>query len=303
MLLLVQLTTLLLPQSPVPASQTATFTQWVAQLLPSLGSWLRPLTFLGLLNIRSSVLFRAILALLGLLTAVRIDTLWESWRRMRIAARNTLLLFCIGSILVISGWMIQIVWGWAVPEIVTWSGTPITITEHNLTLAPKPPGSLLWTEKYGIYLIRTGWAVGLDIVAADEMGQPLEMLRSSKDELHQELKVILSGAPPEAFFLIPETELVYRLHQLEDNYNAPVNAQVYRSASGELLAEVTLIDGENLVVETTNIAITRSQLPRYRILYNPGAPLEGLGVILMLACVIRQAGQADQYKPDGGDSR
>ena len=126
MLLLVQLTTLLLPQSPVPATQTATFTQWVAQLLPSLGSWLRPLTFLGLLTIRSSVLFRAILALLGLLAAVRIDTLWESWRRMRIAARNALLLFCIGSILVISGWAMQMLWGWAVPEIVNWPGTPIS---------------------------------------------------------------------------------------------------------------------------------------------------------------------------------
>ncbi|TFG71861.1 MAG: hypothetical protein E4H27_03745 [Anaerolineales bacterium] len=302
MLLLVQLTTLLLPQSPVPATQTAAFTQWVAQLLPALGILLRPLTFLGLLNIRSSVLFRVILALVGLLAAVRIDTLWESWRRMQTTARNALLLFCAGSILVLSGWMMQILFGWAEPELVTWPGAPITIAEYNLSLAPKPPGSLLWTEKYGIYLIRTGWAVGLDITAADEEGQPLAMLRSSKDALHQELQVILTGTPPEAFFLIPETELVYRLHQLEDKFNAPVNAQVYRSASGELLAEVTLKDGENLVVETTNIAVIRAQLPRYRILYNPGAPLEGLGVILLLACVFLQAGQAGHRKPDGGDS-
>jgi hypothetical protein len=147
----------------------------------------------------------------------------------------------------------------------------------------------MWTEKYGIYLLRTGWATGLDITATDEEGQPLSMLRTSKDELHDNLQVILIGAPPEAFFLTPETELVYRLHQLEDKYNAPIFAQVYRSASGELLAEVPLIHGEGLVVETTRITVTRLQLPRYRILYNPGAPIESTGLVLLLACVFMQA--------------
>lgn len=302
MLLLVQLATLLLPQSPVPATQTAAFTQWVAQLHPTLGSWLRPFTILGLLAIRSSVLFRAILALLGLLAAVRIDTLRESWHTMRSTARHALLLFCIGSVLVISGWMMQMLWGWAVPELAHWLNTPISIAEHNLSLSPKPPRSLLWTEKYGIYLIRTGWAVGLDITAADEDGQPLSMLRSSKDELHQELQVILTGTPPEAFFLTPESELVYRLHQLEDNCDAPVYAQVYRYPSGELLAEVTLQQGEDLVVETTHVSISRTQLPRYRILYNPGAPIEGLGVVLLLACVLLQTGKAGPGNPNGDDS-
>ncbi len=288
-LLLMQLITMLLPQSPVPVTQSTAFTQWVAQLRPKLGSWVRPLTILGLLAVRSSLLFRILLACLGLLTAVRIDALRESWHTLSNTTRRVILLFCTGSFLIIAGWAVQMVWGWAVPEIINWPNTPIIVAEHTLSLSPKIPRSLMWTEKYGIYLLRTGWATGLDITATDEEGQPLSMLRTSKDELHDNLQVILIGAPPEAFFLTPETELVYRLHQLEDKYNAPIFAQVYRSASGELLAEVPLIHGEDLVVETTRITVTRLQLPRYRILYNPGAPIESTGLVLLLASVFMQA--------------
>ncbi len=299
MLLLIQLNTLLLPQSPVPATQSAAFTQWTAQLRPTLGSWVRPLIILGLLAVRSSVLFRAILALLGLLVAVRVDTLRESWHNMRSTARNAALLFCIGSIFVVSGWAMQMLWGWAVPEIINWPNTPIVIAEHNLSLSPMPPRPLLRTKKYGLYLIHTGWTVGLDITAADEEGQSLSMLRSSKDKLHQDLQVILTGTPPEAFFLTPESELVYRLHQLEDKHDDPIFVQVYRSASGELLAEVPLKDDEDLVVETTHVSIARTQLPRYRIFYNPGAPIEGAGVVLLLVCVFLQARKVGDGEPNG----
>jgi hypothetical protein len=148
------------------------------------------------------------------------------------------------------------------------------------------------TEKYGTYLIRTGWAVGLDIAAFDERGQPLTMLRSTKDKLQENLQVILSGSPPEAFFLIPETQLVYRLHQLENKYNAPIFAQVYRSASGQLLAEVPIKNGEDLIVEATRLTITYHQIPRYRVVYNPGAPIESAGMVLLFIYAFMQAKNA-----------
>ena len=100
----------------------------------------------------------------------------------------------------------------------------------------------------------------------------------------------MTGTPPEAFFLTAETELVYRLYQLEDKYTAEIFAQVYKSASGELLAEKSLVSGEDLVVETTHVSITRLQLPRYRVIYNPGAPIESTGLILLLVCVFMQTG-------------
>jgi hypothetical protein len=287
-LLFVQLTAFLLPQSPVPATQSTAYTQWVTQLRPALGDWVRPLNIVGLLAVRSSLLIRVVLAFLGLLVAVRIDYLRESWHSMQPVIRRGTMLFCIGSLFVIAGWAAQMLWGWAVPEIVNWPNTPITIAEHNISLSPKTPKSLLWTEKYGVYLIRTGWTAGLDITATDEEGTPLSMLRSSKDELYDNLQVIMTGTPPEAFFLTPETELVYRLYQAEDKYDAAIFAQVYRSASGDLLAEKPLVTGEDLVVETTHISITRLQLPRYRVLYNPGAPVEIIGLIFLLVCVFMQ---------------
>ena len=282
-LLLSQLITMLLPQSPVPVTESPVFTQWVAQLRPTLGSWVHPLTFIGLLTVRSSLLFRSMLAFLGLMVAVRIDTLRVFWHTTQNTKRYVTLLFCIGSFM--------IMWGWAVPEIINWPNTPVVITEPALSLSPKIPQSLMWTEKYGLYLLRTGWSVGLEITATDKEGQSLSMLRSSKDDLHDNLQVVLTGAPPEAFFLISETQLVYRLHQLEDKHNAPIFAQVYRSASGDLLAEVPLIHDEDLVVETTRVSITRMQLPRYRVVYNPGAPVEITGMVLLLVYVFMQAGK------------
>ena len=290
-LLLSQLITMLLPQSPVPAIESPVFTQWVAQLRPTLGSWVRPLTFIGLLTVRSSLLFRSMLAFLGLMVAVRIDTLRAFWHTIQNTTRHVTLLFCIGSFMIISGWAVQMLWGWAVPEIINWPNTPVEIAEPALSLSPKTPRSLMWTEKYGIYLLRTGWSVGLEITATDKEGQSLSMLRSSKDDLHDNLQVVLTGAPPEAFFLIAETQLVYRLHQLEDKHNAPIFAQVYRSASGDLLAEAPLIHDEDLVVETTRVSISRMQLPRYRVVYNPGAPVEITGMVLLLVCVFMQAGK------------
>jgi len=281
-LLLFLLLTLLLPQSSVPASNLPVFTQWVAQLRPLLGNWVRPLRYIGLLTVRSSLLFRIILGYLGLLVAVRADYLREHWHTVNRSIRRTILLFCIGSFLVIAGWAGQMLWGWAVPETVNWPHTPIVVPEHGLSLSPHNAKSIILTGKYGIYLLRTSWAVGLEITAADESGNPLSMLRSSKDELHENLQLTLTGTPPEAFFLIPETELVYRLHQLENRYNAPVYVQVYRSASGELLAEVPLKQNEDIVVETTHISVVRQQLPRYRILYDPGAPIEAGGLVILL---------------------
>lgn len=299
-LLLVQLTALFLPQSPVPATQSAVFTQWVAQQRPTLGAWVRPLTFLGLLTVRSSLLMRVMLSFLGVLVMVRIDKLRELWKTMRTISRTVSLFFCIGGALVIGGWAAQMVWGWAEPDIVTWPSTPLVIEEHNVTLLSKPPHIFHWTEKYGLYLLRTGWAVGLDITAADPQGNPLLMLRSSKDQLLERLQVIVTGSPPEAFFSTPETELVYRLHQLENRADAPLIAQVYRSASGELLAETPLNEGETLDVEDTSLSIIRTKVPRYRLVYNPGAPIEltGLIAIAMSAGMQRSSTMKDKRHPE-----
>jgi hypothetical protein len=327
-LLLCQLITMLLPQSPFLTSQSPAFTQWVAQLRPVLGNWAQTLSLIGLLNIRSSLLFRIVLAFLGLLIAVRIDMVRASWDTLRNTKRRMILLFCIGGMLIIAGWVAQILWGWAVPEVINWPNTPIVIAEHSITLSARKPWSIFLTEKYGTYLIRTGWAVGLNITAFDENGQSLPMLRSTRDELQDSLQVVLSGSPPEAFFLVPDTQLVYRLHQIENKHYAPVfvqvyrsasgellaevpfhgpdiihnssfSVQVYRSASGELLAEVPLQNGPDIIVETTRISMNGLYLPRYRVVYNPGAPIEGVGLVLLLVCVLMRAKRAGEGRVDG----
>jgi hypothetical protein len=225
------------------------------------------------------------LAYLGLIVAVRVDALRENWHTTAKTMRYGMLLFCVGGMLIIAGWVSQMLWGWAVPDIIKWPDNPITIPEYSITLELKAARRVMLTKKYGLYLTRTGWVVGLDITANDEQGQPLSLLSSSRDKLRRTLQVILTGTPPEAFFLISESELVFRIHQLDNNFNAPIFAQVFRSASGELLAEVPLVQEEDLVVENTLVAIKHFQLPQYRATYNPGAPIESAGIIMLLLYV------------------
>ena len=279
LLSITQIAAFILPQIPVSSDQSVLFNRWLAEFRPRLGEAARPLAALGLLTIRASYLLRAILAFFGLLVAANLDRLREI-RRARTPMPRQIgrILICIGGLLIIGGWAGQMSAGWRDPEVIAWPGAEIAVPDHNLSL-PQPSGPLgVWRGGYGYYVISRGQRIGLEIQAADAAGDSLPLLPAVGEAPQPSLRLAFTTAEPEAFFAIQEAGLIFRLNQIADT----IQVQAYRSASGELLTEVQL-DGNatsTLQLDGTKVTIVPTLLPRYEVIYNPGAALEGGGMAL-----------------------
>jgi hypothetical protein len=292
LLTVTQIISLALPQIPVSADESAAFNLWLAVVRPQLGQTTRPLASLGLLTIRTSPLLRATLALVGLVIAANLDRLREGMRDGAWTRRQTgLLLICAGGLLIIGGWSAQMLSGWRDPEVIVWPDEGLVITgyapsaAHASTL-PQPTGPLaIWHGRYGHYVIRRGQRVGLEVEALDADDEPLPLLRAVGEEPQTHVRLAFTTSEPEAFFALQEAELIFRLNQIQ----AAIQVQAYRSASGELLTETLLGEsdaGARLLLDGVDVIITRTFLPRYEVIYNPGAAPEALGMALLAAGTI-----------------
>ncbi|MGC9468025.1 MAG: hypothetical protein ACP5HS_05500 [Anaerolineae bacterium] len=300
--------TLALPQIPVPASETTSFNRWLAEVRPRLGDQTRLVASLGLLTIRTSLIMRLALGYLGLLVAVNADSLREKWdkRPWTLPHQIAHALLCVGALLIIGGWATQMLWGWREPDVITWPGEEIVVAQRDLSL-DQPPGPLgFWQERYGLYIIPRGQRTGLEIRASDE-DTTLLLLPSVNEQPQETLRLALTTQEPEAFFAIQEAELIFRLNQIEDI----IQVQAYRSASGELLAEAQLDNEEVqrvLTIHDVEVTITQTLLPRYEVVYNPGAFFEGLGMMAFAAGAFARFGadpseDEDESAPDAGPEK
>jgi hypothetical protein len=279
LVLVLQVTAFVLPQIPVPSAESVSYNRWLAEFRPLLGDAVKPLASIGLLTLRTSYSWRLTLGFAALLAVANLDRLRDerpeppSWDWV---AR---LMVCIGGCLIIGGWMGQLLWGWREPEVTAWPGTEIALPERDLAV-PQPQGPIgVWPGRYGLYVITRGARVGLQIQAADQEGGRLSLLPSVGEEPRETLRVDFSWQAPEAFFAVPEANLIFRLNQLADR----IAVQAYRSASGELLAETDIrADGPQTVnVGEVDMVVTPLELPRYEVAYNPGALVEGVGTMLL----------------------
>ncbi|MCU0521891.1 MAG: hypothetical protein MUF84_14520 [Anaerolineae bacterium] len=304
LLVLTQIIALALPQIPVSPRQSTSFNRWLAELRPQLGPATRPLASLGLLTIRSSALLRLVLAFLGLIVAATLDRLRESWHTRSWRSGHTArLLVCIGGVLIIGGWAGQMLGGWREPEVVVWPDDQIEILGRDLVI-DQPSGPIgLWPGGYGRYVMTRGNRLGLEVQAAGAEGEALPLLPAVNEAPVDALRLTFTTQEPEAFFAIPKAELVFRLNQVEQ----AIQVQAYRSASGELLTETLLQAGDATTVlqlGAASVSITQTLLPRYEVIYNPGAGFEGLGLALLALGVIsrtahipEQAGEPSE--PEG----
>jgi len=277
-LLSIQVAAFSLPQIPVPPSESTAFSRWLAQLQPSLGSQTRLLASLGLLTLRGSWLMRLGLALVTLVVTAHLDALRESWGKpLRSRSQIVRLLICIGGVLIIGGWGGQMLWGWRDPEVIAWPGNDIVLPERDVAIA-QPRGPLsIWTGHYGLYTLTRGKRIGLEMELAGAGKTPLGLLPSVNEAPQDSLRIAFTTGDPEAFFAVPEAGLIFRLNQLPD----AIQIQAYRSASGDLLVEHQLRarDSEStLDIDGVTATIIQTLLPRYEVVYNPGAVLEVVGL-------------------------
>jgi hypothetical protein len=286
LLITTQVLAFALPQLPVAADQSALFSRWLAEYRPQLGQMTQPLATLGLLTIRTSLALRLTLALIALIVAAQLDRLLSIRQDRAWTPRRTVqLLLSFGGLLIIGGWAGQMLAGWRDPEIIVWPDEDIVVAARTssgasrLTL-PQPTGPLgLWYGGYGHYVIRRGQRTGLEVEAVDDNGQAVPLLRAVDEESETLVRLTFTTSEPEAFFAIQAAELIFRLNQIQDS----VQVQAYRSASGELLTEILLHETDtvaHLQLNGIRVDLTQAFLPRYEVIYNPGAAPEALGMIL-----------------------
>lgn len=290
-LLIFQAIVLFLPQSPVAVATSPSYARWLAGLRPVLKTWTTPLAALGLLTVRTSLWMRVFLVWLALIVAARFGDALENWRALPLARRWLQALACCAGVLIIGGWGMQTVWGWKQSDVIAWPATPVAIPEYGLTLPPNDKFFRsqtvfpLRTGRYGLYFVPKESSVGLVVQAFDKQGQGLPLSPSARDEPRTELRLALTLETPEAYFALPQVGYIFRLSWLRED-DAPIQVQVYRSADGELLAETTMQSDGVLFTEDIRLELQRHALPRFEAVYNPGAPVEAVGMLALLGVVL-----------------
>lgn len=297
LVMVLQVAAFALPQIPVPSSERASYNRWLAEFRPLLGNTVTPLAAVGFLTLRTSYVWRLTLGFVALIVVAHGDSLRADHEQPEPPpGRAISWMLALGGLLIIAGWTGQMVWGWREPDVTAWPGAVITTPERGLSVA-QPQGAIgIWPGQYGLYVIRRGARVGLQIQATDQEGDPYLLLPSVGEEPQETLRVDFSWQAPETFFAVPAANLIFRLNQFEEQ----ISVQAYRSASGELLAEVTIQTGEPQMVTIGEVAIdfTQFALPRYEVVYNPGALVEGVGTLLFVAGVVAPAPAAEAERAE-----
>lgn len=302
--LLLHILLLLLPQSPVSPAAEPAFARWLAELRPTLGAWSAPLAAVGLLSLRTSLWMRGALGLLGLVTLVRLADLGERWAGWGRGWRWRQAGLIAGSLLFIGGWGAAVLGGWVEPNLVAWPQSPLAIAERGIVLdEPRFP---LLTRQYGLYLLPQGQAPGLEVRAFAANGEnpavPLGLSRAVRSSPEEMLRLAFTAQTPEAYFTLPDAGLIFRISQSPDADDPRLQLQAYRSASGDLVAEVQFDADRTLAIDDVQVQIQYTMLPRLTAIYNPGALFQILGSGLFIGASLgreRKKEAEEEIPPEG----
>ncbi|HQE92309.1 MAG TPA: hypothetical protein PLH19_02295 [Anaerolineae bacterium] len=282
---IVQLLIVFLPQAPVSSLASPGYSRWLAEQRSVLKDWTAPLSTLGLLTLRTSIWMRGLLILLVWIIVTRAADAVERWRGLSRSRRRLQVLSWVGGMLIVAGWGAQTLWGWKQSDVMVWPEESIVIADAGLTLPPPHGAMTLLTEHYGLYLVPKGNSVGLVVRAVNEQGEVLLLSPSARADPQEQLRLVLTDEMPEAYFALPQIGFVFRLSRPRQN-DAPLQVQVYHSADGELLVETALQGDGTLFADTVRVQFNRYALKQYEAVYNPGALLEGLGMLALSSAVL-----------------
>jgi hypothetical protein len=316
-----------IPQQP---GSDADYARWLSQVQSRFGAALSAMRTLGVFNITDSLGFRVLLAVasgcLLLRLAEKADRLRRSrqiaepsgeWteisdrqlrpllralhrRRYRVVraglilqvdrwpwARLLLLLAHIGALLLLAGLLLSRLWGWQVEGLVLQNGQRVSLPGASNWVALTEDGDgRIQSSGVVAFLDRRG--PGVRVCALDNRGQPLPIQLATEAESGSEVMIALTE---DAYFAIPEAELIARLTPRSTEAYAPVDVQVYRSPPGEMIIETVTEEGgeARLVVEGVTMEFTPAPYALLTVTYNPGRWPAGLGLVLLMFSIVGSA--------------
>jgi hypothetical protein len=272
---------LLVPQAPAPPSDEAVYSRWYVELRAALGRSAELLSALGWLSIRTSWWQRTFLALLALVLSVRGTRLVERWTELPTLRRVWHLLILCGGFLILTGWGVQMVWGWTEAGVVAWPGERLNLAKHPVELPPLEGAPRIRAQGYGLYTLRQEVGAGLVVQAFGEDDEPVGLTAAVGSEPEQSLRLALDAGNRDAYFALPSAGYTFRANLQALAPERVILLQVYRSASGELLTETTFQNEGTLFAEGLRLRLDSVSLPHVRVVYNPGAPLTLVGWALL----------------------
>ncbi len=222
---------------------------------------------------------RALIVLLVFIVTVRVTTLVERWVRLTTVQRWVQGLIIIGATAIMVGWGLQTLFSWSEINLIAWS-REVTVPNRGLSLVtPDGPIACFVDNTYGLFLIAQGeYKRGVRVRAEDEVGQPLPLHTSSHSAPNESLSIALTQKRPDVYFALPAAELGFRVSLQPEDERAYV--QVYRFSSGALITDTLFQEAVDVVVADVHVYLERVPYTRFNLVYNPGAPLIGLGLLL-----------------------
>ncbi|MBN1877196.1 MAG: hypothetical protein JXA33_23435 [Anaerolineae bacterium] len=271
----IQLLTCIIPQAPAAPSNSLIFSRWLAGMHNSLGPWTKPLSALGFLSLRTSIWMRLTLVGVLLIMGVRVIQLGENWRQLPLKNRWWQSILLLGCGFIIGGWGLQVRLGWIEPRVIVWPEQPIQIPSYGITLSPPKVTFPLWAGRYGFFWLPRGEVTGLEVQAKDTTGKILPLVTHSTPQ--DKLFIALTETQPDAFFALPDLGYAFRASQR----GALVQVEAYQLATGAFLDEITVQEDVTLITENAILQVSRQSLPYLEAVYNPGAPLMAVGLLLL----------------------
>lgn len=308
------------PQRP---TSDADYARWLSQMQARFAEATSMVRALGVLDVTNSPGFRALLALLAGCLLLRFiergDQLRqgrgvvepdEPWREVsagglhgvldRLRRRRyrtvdgssfyqvdrwpwsdlSLLAAHSGALILLLGLLFSYLWGWQIEGVVLQNGQRLALPGGDDWVALTEEGDKV-RHSSGVITFVEKRGPGVHVQAIDGEGEALQLQLTAGAEASVDLLISVIG---DRYFAVPEADLIVRLTPRSDEPYARIDAQVYRSPPGEIIAEEVTAEGggAGLTIEDVTLEFTPAPYAQITVGRNPGRWPAALGLILLM---------------------
>lgn len=269
-----------LPQIPdnVRGSSEALHT-WLSPWQLRLPLKLEWVARLGVFSLYRSLWLKLPLALLGLTVMVRTAALCESWPVLTVRRRWSALATLTGLVFLLISGLLQ----WTVPlppTLTVWPDSPITLPDGTglpLSQVSRP----VWSHD-ALYIPRQQ-ALGMVVKAQGRDGHPLPLTPSAHAEGVEELRFVFDALTSEAFCAQADVGLVFRMYLTETTASSPLQVEIYRASTGELISSAQVNRSVHIFTEEVVLNLQRVNIQYVDEVSYPGWRWFVMGFVLLVA--------------------